>query len=75
MRGALNDHMVDFLVDTGASVVALSERQAQMMGLDYRSGQRGSVQTAQGNANAYFLLLDRVTLGGITRRQGQGDGD
>jgi aspartyl protease family protein len=69
MRGALNDHMVDFLVDTGASVVALSERQAQMMGLDYRSGQRGSVQTAQGNANAYFLLLDRVTLGGITRRK------
>jgi aspartyl protease family protein len=69
MRGALNDHMVDFLVDTGASVVALSERQAQMMGLDYRSGQRGSVETAQGNANAYFLLLDRVTLGGITRRK------
>ena len=69
MRGALNDHMVDFLVDTGASVVALSERQAQQMGLDYKSGQRGTVQTAQGNANAYFLLLERVTLGGITRRQ------
>jgi len=69
MRGALNDHMVDFLVDTGASVVALSERQAQQMGLDYKSGQRGTVQTAQGNANAYFLLLERVTLGGITRRK------
>ncbi|XOV83586.1 MAG: TIGR02281 family clan AA aspartic protease [bacterium] len=69
MRGSLNDHMVDFLVDTGASVVALSERQAQQMGLDYQSGQRGTVQTAQGNANAYFVLLDRVTLGGITRQK------
>ena len=36
------------------------------MGIDYTSGQRGSVQTAQGNAESYFLILERVTVAGIT---------
>lgn len=66
MRGAINGHYVNFLVDTGASVVALSERHAAVMGLDFRAGQAGSVQTAQGQASAYFLQLDDVTLGSIT---------
>ena len=69
MRGAIDDHPVNFLVDTGASVVAMSEVHAAMLGLDYQSGQRGYVQTAQGNANAYFLTLDKVTLGNITRHK------
>ena len=69
MGGTINGHQVNFLVDTGASVVAMSERHAVAMGLDYQSGQRGYVQTAQGNANSYFLLLDEVTLGGITQHQ------
>lgn len=66
MRGAINGHYVNFLVDTGASVVALSERHANMMGLDFRAGEAGAVQTAQGSASAYFLHLDRVTLGAIS---------
>ncbi len=66
MRGAINGNFVNFLVDTGASVVALSERDALRMGLNYRRAQKGSVQTAQGIANAYFLSLDTVTIGGIT---------
>ena len=47
----------------------MSERHAVAMGLDYRAAQKGFVQTAQGNANSYFLLLDEVTLGGITQNQ------
>jgi aspartyl protease family protein len=69
MRGAIDDHPVNFLIDTGASVVAMSEVHAAMLGLNYQSGQRGSVQTAQGNANAYFVVLDKVTLGSITRHK------
>lgn len=68
IRGAMNGHYVTFLVDTGASIVALSERQAQIMGLDYRAGQEGQVQTAQGLARAYFVFLDEVTVGSITLR-------
>ncbi len=69
MRGSINGHYVDFLVDTGASVVAMSQTHAERMGLDYRRGQAGMVQTAQGNTSAYFVTLDEVTLGGITRNQ------
>ncbi|MEM7079453.1 MAG: TIGR02281 family clan AA aspartic protease [Pseudomonadota bacterium] len=68
VRGAMNGHYVTFLVDTGASIVALSERQAQIMGLDYRAGKEGQVQTAQGLAKAYFVFLDDVTVGSITLR-------
>jgi len=69
MRGTIHDQPVNFLVDTGASVIAMSEVHASTLGLDYRSGQRGLVQTAQGNANAYFLMLDKVTLGNITQHK------
>jgi aspartyl protease family protein len=68
VRGAINDQFVNFLVDTGASVVALSERQARSMGLPYQRGERGVVQTAQGNTGAFFLKLDKVTIGGIDVR-------
>jgi len=69
MGGEINGHYANFLVDTGASVVAMSERHAQSMGLNYRAGKLGSVQTAQGNTPAYFVLLDNVTLGSIAQRQ------
>lgn len=66
IRGAINNHYVDFLVDTGASVVALSSAQAEALGINYRQGQLGSVQTAQGTAESYFMTLDKVTVAGIT---------
>jgi aspartyl protease family protein len=66
MRGAVNGHYFDFIIDTGASVVVLSERHADMMGLDFRAGEKGTVQTAQGHARAYFLVVEDVTLGAIS---------
>jgi aspartyl protease family protein len=71
VRGAINGHYVSFLVDTGASIVAMSERQARSMGLSYDTDAKqsipGTVQTAQGIVAAYFVQLDAVTIGGITR--------
>lgn len=66
VRGAINDRFVNFLVDTGASVVAVSSRTADSLGIEYLSGQRGTVQTAQGVAESFFVNLDKVTVGGIT---------
>ncbi len=66
IRGAINNRFVNFLVDTGASVVALSAREADALGLDYLNGTKGSVQTAQGVAKSYFVMLDEVVVGGIT---------
>ncbi|MGD8417639.1 MAG: TIGR02281 family clan AA aspartic protease [Pseudomonadales bacterium] len=67
IRGAINHRFVDFLVDTGATVVALSSIVADGLGIEYRKkGEKGFVQTAQGNAESYFMNLDTVTVAGIT---------
>ena len=79
IRGAIDGQFVNFLVDTGASVVAMSARHARSLGLDCASrGRTGTVQTAQGSASACFLNLSQVTVGGITGHNVQAaviDGD
>ncbi|MGI9326220.1 MAG: retropepsin-like aspartic protease family protein [Pseudomonadales bacterium] len=65
VRGAINGQFVNFLVDTGASVVAISSRTAQSLGINYLAGKLGTVQTAQGVTESYFLNLAEVTVGGI----------
>lgn len=64
-EGAVNGLQVRFLVDTGASVVALPAADAARMGIDYRKGERGLVQTAGGTAPVYRVTLDQVKLGAI----------
>ena len=63
--GSVNGGTVRFLVDTGASMVALPGSDADRLGLDYRKGPRGIIQTAGGNVIAYRVKLDRVKIGGI----------
>jgi aspartyl protease family protein len=63
--GAVNGVQVRFLVDTGASVVALPAADASRLGIDYRKGERGEVKTAGGTMPAHRIILDRVRLGGI----------
>ncbi|MEM1229650.1 MAG: retropepsin-like aspartic protease [Pseudomonadota bacterium] len=69
VRGAINGQFVNFLVDTGASIVAISSVMADGLGLDYRRGQRGRVQTAQGLTDAFFLDLDQVTVSSLQARR------
>jgi aspartyl protease family protein len=63
--GAVNGLQVRFLVDTGASVIALPAADAARMGIDYRKGERGLVQTAGGTTPVYRVILDHVKLGAI----------
>ena len=66
VRGTVNEQFVSFLVDTGASIVAMSSHEAADLGINYTmSDEVGSVVTAQGTATAYFVILDKVTIGGI----------
>lgn len=65
IRGAINNNFTSFLIDTGASVVALSSQEAQGLGLQYERGEKGVVQTAQGTVDSYFVILDEVTVGGL----------
>jgi aspartyl protease family protein len=65
-QGSINGHFVGFLVDTGASLVAISERTAKEIGIPYAaSPERASVVTAQGQVSAYLVNLETLTIGGI----------
>jgi len=65
--GAINGQPVRFLVDTGATTVALSSRDATRLGIDFkRFGARGFSQTASGIAKMYGLRLKQVSIGNVT---------
>ena len=63
--GRVNGFPVRFLVDTGATTVAMSSALARRIGLDYTKGQRGVANTASGMTRMYGLTLDSVTVGSI----------
>ena len=63
--GTINGRSTEFLVDTGASIVVLSEVHAQSMSLSYLDAPLGSVTTAQGVTDAHFVTLDEVAVGNI----------
>ena len=65
VEGQINGNMMRFLVDTGATTIALSSGDAVRLGIDYRKGERGLVGTANGTAVAYRVKLDTVQVGGI----------
>ncbi len=66
VRGAINNRFTSFLIDTGASIVAISSSVARTLGIDYRNGEKGSLHTAQGTVESHFVMLDQVVVGGIT---------
>jgi len=63
--GSINGGNVRFLVDTGATLVALPAAEARRLGIDYLHGQRAQVQTANGVTVAYRVKLDTVRIGDI----------
>ena len=65
--GSINGRSVRFLVDTGASAIAMNKEQAKQLGIRYdKIGVPASVSTASGFANAYRVRLKTVTVGKIT---------
>lgn len=64
--GLINGQTVHFLVDTGATTVALPESTAREIGLEF--GPQVTVNTANGPTRAWMTRLDRVTIGNIERR-------
>jgi aspartyl protease family protein len=64
-EGAVNGTPIRFLVDTGATSIALPASFAQRAGLDYRKGRQGMSRTANGVVPVYRVSLDTVRLGNI----------
>ena len=58
---------VDFMIDTGASLVVMRESDAAQVGIrPMRSNYTATVSTANGKIKAAPAKLDRVEIGGIT---------
>lgn len=64
--GTVNGFTVDFVVDTGASVIALNSETAKRLGLNYLDAKQISVRTASRVEQAYSLQLESVQLGDIS---------
>ena len=63
--GAINGRPVQFVVDTGATSVALSVQDAERLGIDYKKGQPGRSSTANGTVNVYLVKLASVRIGDV----------
>lgn len=64
-QGLINDRPVTFMLDTGATTVAMSVADAQRIGLDYSKGRPVQVNTANGVAPGYLLRLRSVRVGDV----------
>ena len=66
-RGQINGRGVEFLVDTGASLISMNLSMAKRLGIDYEKGERGGVSTANGVVETRLVNLTKVTIGSITQ--------
>lgn len=64
-QGAINGRTVNFMLDTGATTVALSAADAQRIGLDYSKGRPVQMNTANGVSRGYLLRLASVRVGDV----------
>jgi aspartyl protease family protein len=64
VAGSVNGQSTQFLVDTGATSIALNDAHARRLGIDYRvTGTPLQVSTASGTARGWRVTLDRVKVG------------
>ncbi len=62
--GAVNGHYLNFVVDTGASLVTLPVGAATSAGLQCR--ERAAINTANGTSSACVVRIDKLSFGGFT---------
>jgi len=61
----VNGRSIQVMVDTGANVVAMNDRQALALGIDYKAGVPSKLETASSVVDAWMVNLQSVELGGI----------
>lgn len=64
-QGSINGRATTFLVDTGATTLAMSALQAQMLGLDLQGAVHGTAQTANGTVAVKIVTLNSVRIGDV----------
>jgi aspartyl protease family protein len=63
--GSINGKAARFVVDTGATTVAIGQADADRMGLDYRSSPPIAMGTANGVVPGYRVVLNSVRIGDV----------
>lgn len=64
-QGTINGKTVNFMVDTGATSVAMSQGEANRIGLDWKRGRPGMTSTANGPVPVYGINLSSVRVGTV----------
>ncbi len=63
--GQINGKTVEFLVDTGATLVSMSSGLAEQLKIKYEKGKKVQMMTAKGPSIAYVVELNKVKVGDI----------
>jgi len=63
--GQINGKAVTFLVDTGASAIAMGQADADRLGINYKSAPRGFAGTANGRIPVNLVTLSSVRVGDV----------
>ena len=63
--GQINGRAVQFMVDTGATFVAMSAQDAERAGINYKTGQPVRMGTANGDSVGYRIKLNSVRVGDV----------
>jgi len=67
--GTVNGAPTRFLVDTGATLIALSVADASRANVDYKKGEPGVVMTANGPVRVWRVMLNSVRVGDVILNQ------
>jgi len=66
VNGSINGFQVRFVVDTGATLIAMNSDHARRIGINYKlDGVESVTETASGYAKSYLVKLDKVRVGDI----------
>lgn len=63
--GLINGKRIQYMVDTGASTIAIGRADAERLGLSYQTGEPIRMNTANGIAQGWRLKLESVRIGDI----------
>ncbi|MCV2369258.1 retropepsin-like aspartic protease family protein [Roseateles oligotrophus] len=66
--GTINGQTTQFLIDTGATAISISQTEAERLGLNFLAGRRVLTQTANGVVPAHMMALNTVRIGDVEVR-------
>lgn len=65
VTGTINGQLANFVVDTGSTDITMSPQQAEALNLNYHTGRRTMMNTANGKATAHLFTIKTIRIGGI----------